>query len=45
MKTEKISIRISEEEKEKIAAIAKGRDVSVSQIIREFCREMLQKQN
>ena len=41
MKSEKISIRISEEEKEKIAAIAKERDVSVSQIIREFCREML----
>ena len=40
MKDSKITIRISEAEKEKIAKIASERDISVSQLIRELCREI-----
>ena len=40
MKNEKITLRISEEEKQKITKIAKERDIPVSQLIRELCREI-----
>ena len=40
MKTEKITLRISEEEKQKITELAKKRDIPVSQLIRELCREI-----
>lgn len=38
MKDTKITIRISEAEKEKITKIAAERDIPVSQLIRELCR-------
>lgn len=40
MKTEKITLRISEEEKQKIVELAKKKDIPVSQLIRELCREI-----
>ena len=42
-RTEVISVRISEEEKEALAAIAKKRDIPVSQLIRETCKLIIQK--
>lgn len=42
MKTSTITLRISEEEKEKITEIAKKRDIPVSQLIRELCREIFE---
>lgn len=44
MKTTSITLRISEEEKTKIMEIAKKRDISVSQLIRELCREVFENQ-
>jgi len=44
MKTEKITLRISEEEKEKLFNLAKERDIPVSQLIREICREIFNKE-
>ena len=38
MKTATITIRIAEEEKEKLAAIALKKDVPVSQVVREACK-------
>lgn len=40
MKTSTITIRISEAEKNKITALAQKKDISVSQLIRELCREV-----
>ena len=40
MKTETITLRISEEEKQKITELAKKKDIPVSQLIRELCREI-----
>ena len=40
MKTATITLRISEEEKQKIIELAKKRDIPVSQLIRELCREI-----
>ena len=40
MKTETITLRISEEEKQKITELAKEKDIPVSQLIRELCREI-----
>ena len=42
MKTSTITLRISEEEKEKITEIARKRDIPVSQLIRELCREIFE---
>lgn len=44
MKNSSITIRISEQEKEKITAIAASKDVPVAQIIREAIREYIEKQ-
>lgn len=44
MKTSTITLRISEEEKEKITEIAKKRDIPVSQLIRELCREIFKEE-
>lgn len=43
MKNSTITIRINEQEKEKIAAIAAEKDVPVAQIIREAIREYLER--
>ena len=40
LKTETITLRISEEEKQKIMELAKEKDISVSQLIRELCKEI-----
>lgn len=45
MKTSTITLRISEEEKNKIIELAKKKDIPVSQLIRELCRESFQKEN
>ena len=45
MKTSTITLRISEEEKNKITELAKNKDIPVSQLIRELCREVFQKEN
>lgn len=45
MKTSTITLRISEEEKNKITELAKKKDIPVSQLIRELCREVFQKEN
>jgi len=44
MKNSTITIRINEQEKERIAAIAAEKDVSVAQIIREAVREYIANQ-
>lgn len=44
MKDARITIRINELEKEKIAAIAAKKDVPIAQIIREAIREYLEKE-
>ena len=44
MKTSTITLRISEEEKNKIIELAKKKDIPVSQLIRELCREVFQKE-
>ena len=40
MKDATITLRISEDEKKKIVELAKERDIPVSQLIRELCREI-----
>ena len=40
MKDSTITIRISEEEKRRIIELAKERDISASQLIRELCRKI-----
>ena len=42
MKDTTITFRLSETEKQKIVEIAKKRDISVSQLIRELCREIFE---
>lgn len=42
MKTSTITLRISEVEKNKIIEEAKRRDIPVSQLIRELCRELFE---
>lgn len=41
MKTEKITFRLSEVDKEKLAAVAAAKDISISQLIREACETYL----
>lgn len=45
MKTEKITIRISEKEKEILKGIAARRDVPMSQLIREVVKTIIQEEN
>lgn len=45
MKTEKITIRISEEEKEALKALAADKDVPMSQLIREMIKQKIQKED
>lgn len=40
MKNSTITLRISEEEKNKIMDLAREKDIPVSQLIRELCREI-----
>lgn len=42
MKDEKITIRISEEEKEQLKMIAAKRDIPMSQLIREAVRKLIE---
>ena len=42
MKDEKITIRISEEEKEQLKMIATKRDIPMSQLIREAVRKLIE---
>lgn len=44
MKTETVNLRLTPEEKEKLAAAAAARDISISQLIREAYREYLRKE-
>lgn len=44
MKTATITLRISEVEKNKIMELAKKKDIPVSQLIRELCREIFQEE-
>lgn len=44
MKTANIGLRISEEEKAKLEAIAKEKDVPVSQLIRELVRQYFERE-
>ena len=44
MKTETVNLRLAPEEKEKLAAAAAARDISISQLIREAYREYLRKE-
>ena len=43
-KTATVTLRISEEEKQKLFDLAKKRDIPVSQLIREICREIFNKE-
>lgn len=45
MKTDKITIRISEEEKEQLKAIAAKKDVPMSQLIREMIKDFIKEEN
>lgn len=40
MKDTRITFRLTETEKEKLLEIAKKRDIPVSQLVRELCREI-----
>lgn len=40
MKTASLTIRLSEEEKEKLKAMAAARDIPVSQLVRELCNKI-----
>ena len=44
MKTAQIGIRITEQEKEALAAIAAKKDIPLSQLVREAIREFLKQQ-
>lgn len=44
VKTEKITIRISELEKEKLQEIAEKKDIPMSQIIREIIKNYIQEE-
>lgn len=43
-KQEKIAFRVSAEEKQALAAIAKREDLSLSQVVRKACKEFLDRQ-
>lgn len=45
MKTESITIRISEAEKEQLKTIAARKDIPMSQIIRQVIKDYIDKQN
>ena len=45
MKDTTITFRLSETEKQKIVEMAAKRDIPVSQLVRELCRESFQKEN
>lgn len=40
MKDESLTIRLSSQEKEKLKEMARERDIPVSQLVREICREI-----
>lgn len=42
MKDSRITFRLTEEEKEKLNALAAERGITVSQLIREICEEIFQ---
>lgn len=44
VKTETIAFRVSTEEKQKLEAIAKQKDIPVSQLIREAIRQYIQQE-
>ena len=44
MKDSSLTIRLSEAEKNRIKDLAAKRDISVSQMIRELCREIFSKE-
>ena len=44
MKIEKITIRISEEEKNKLKAIAANKDIPMSQLVREAVKKIIQEE-
>lgn len=44
MKDSRITFRLTEEEKEKLFEIAETRDITLSQLIREICEEIFQKE-
>lgn len=44
MKIATITLRIAENEKTQITELAKKKDIPVSQLIRELCREAIQKE-
>lgn len=44
MKDTNITFRLSEEEKQKLKDMAAARDIPVSQLIREICREIFDKE-
>ena len=45
MKTASITIRLSENEKEKLVELANKKDISVSQLIRESFRKLFEEEN
>lgn len=40
MKNATITLRLSEEEKEKLKSMAAARDIPVSQLVRELCKKI-----
>lgn len=40
MREEKVTFRLTEEEKQRIVELAAERDIPVSQLIRELCKEI-----
>lgn len=40
-----LTFRLSEKEKEKLKALAKERDIPVSQLVREICRKIFKEDN
>lgn len=45
MKNTSITLRLSEQEKEQLKAIADKKDIPLSQLIREACREYIHKED
>ena len=45
IKDSNLTIRLNEQEKQKIKELASKRDISVSQLIRELCREVFDKED
>jgi predicted DNA-binding protein len=44
MKDSRITFRLTEEEKEKLYELAAKRDITLSQLIRELCEEIFNKE-